>query len=237
MRTVQERPAKRAQNARALQPRANSAAQDPAVRALADPLARKLASLGQIRRYPKGSLLIRENDPAEELFVVLAGAVTVFVADAGGREMVLGQYGPCACLGEMALEGQARCASVRALKPTVCAVVDRSLLRRALSADPRLAMQLLTTVSKRVRNTTGVVKSLALSNVYNRVSDLLRSLDYEEIDGERWSREALRQLDIANRVGASRDMISRVLKELRRGGYIAIRDRRFTILRQPPTRW
>jgi len=237
MGVAQRRQVERVQRAWALQPRTSKAARNAAVRALADPLARKLSLLGQIRSFGKDSLLIRENEPAEELFVVLAGAVTVFVADHAGREMILGRYGPAACLGEMALQGQTRCASVRALEPTVCAVVKRKTLRRALNADPQLAMELLAAVSKRVRSATGVVKSLALSNVYNRVSDLLRSLDYEEIDGERWSREALRQLDIANRVGASRDMISRVLKELRRGGYIAIRDRRFTILRQLPARW
>jgi len=237
MRMVQARRTERVQHARALQPWTSKAARDPAVRALADPLARKLASLGQIRRYAKNSLLMRENEPAQELFVILAGVVTVFVADAAGREMVLGQYGPAACVGEMALEGQARCASVRALERTVCSVVKRKKLRQALSADPQLALQLLATVSKRVRSATGVAKSLALSNVYRRVSDLLLSLEYEEIDGRPWSREALRQLDIANRVGASRDMISRVLKELRRGGYIAMRDRRFTILRRPPVRW
>lgn len=237
MRKVQARQTKRVPHAPPAQPRANKAAQDPAVRALADPLARKLASLGQIRSYAKDSLLIRENEPAQELFVILGGAVTVFVADGAGREMVLGGYGPGACLGEMALEGQARCASVRALARTVCVVVKRGTLRRALSADPQLAMQLLAAVSERVRSATGVVKSLALSNVYRRVSDLLASLEYEQIDGMRWSREELRQLDIAKRVGASRDMISRVLKELRRGGYIAVRDRRFTILRQLPARW
>ncbi|HXY22734.1 MAG TPA: Crp/Fnr family transcriptional regulator [Burkholderiaceae bacterium] len=237
MRMVQARRTQRVQHARALQPWTSKAARDPAVRALADPLARKLASLGQIRRYAKGSLLIRENESAQELFVILAGVVTVFVADAAGHEMILGQYGPAACVGEMALEGQARCASVRALERTVCSVVKRKKLRRALSADPKLAMQLLATVSRRVQSATGVVKSLALSNVYRRVSDLLLSLEYDEIDGMLWSRQALRQLDIANRVGASRDMISRVLKELRRGGYIAMRDRRFTILRRPPVRW
>ncbi|HYA65340.1 MAG TPA: Crp/Fnr family transcriptional regulator [Burkholderiaceae bacterium] len=237
MRKVQAPQAKCVQHARALRPRAEKAARDPAVRALRDPLAQKLAPLGRVRSYGTGRLLIRENEPAQELFVVLAGGVMVFVADADGREMVLGQYGPGACLGEMALEGQRRCASVRALEPTVCAVVKRKTLRRALSADPQLAMQLLATVSGRVRGATAVVKSLALSNVYRRVSDLLLSLEYEEIDGGRWSRETFRQLDIANRVGASRDMISKVLKELRLGGYIAMRDRRITILRQPPARW
>lgn len=237
MRTVQAQKAQCAQHARARHSRTNKGAWDPALRALADPLAQRLAPLGRIRSYAKNGLLIRENDPADELFVILAGAVMVFVADADGREMVLGHYGPPACLGEMALEAQPRCASVRALERTVCAVIKRNTLRRALNADPQLAMQLLAAVSRRVQSTTAVVKSLALSNVYRRVCNLLLSLPYEEIDGVRWSREVLRQLDIANRVGASRDMISRVLKELRRGGYIAVRDRRFTILRQLPARW
>lgn len=227
-------PAKPTSTTRARGPRR---AWEPAISALADPVARQLAALGRIRSYAANSLIIRENDPADALFVILAGSVTVFVSDANGREMVLGQYGASAYVGEMALDGQVRCASVRALEPTLCAVVSRRSLRRAVGADPQLALRMLATASRRTRAATGVVKSLALSDVYSRVASLLASLQTIEIDGRPWSREPLRQLDIAKRVGASRDMVSKVLKQLRLGGYIAVNERRISVLRRPPARW
>ncbi len=222
---------------RARSPRRGKGAWEPAIRALADPLARKLAALGRVRRFPKDSLLIREGEASGDVFVILDGVAAVYVADGEGREMILGQYASSQVVGEMALAGQRRCASVRALESTVCCVLTRKTLHRAIRADPEIALQLFATAARRIRSTTDVVKSLALTNVYGRVAALLARLEYVALDGALWSREPLRQQDIANRVGASRDMISRVLKQLRLGGYIAVRDRRITILRRLPARW
>ena len=232
MRIVQAR-----QAARAKPPRRNKGAWHHAIQRLADPTACQIAEIGKIRSFAKDSLLIRESDTSGDLFVILAGAVAVFVANPDGREMILAHYRPPAFVGEMALDGAPRSASVRAVEPTVCAVVTRRALRRAIGADPQIALRLFATAAQRVRSATGVVKSLALSNVYRRVAGLLDSLEYIEMDGALWTREPLRQRDIANRVGASRDMISRVLKQLRLGGYIAMRERRISVLRRPPARW
>jgi len=210
---------------------------DPAIGRIADPVARELAARGRIRCFAKDTLIIRENDPGNALFVILAGAVQVYVSGANGQDMVLGRYGACDYVGELALDGRARSASVRALEPTVCSVVTRRALHSAIRADPRIAVRMLATVSRRTRVATGFVKSLALLDVYTRVAQLLLSLECVEIDGLRLSRERLTQKEIARRVGASRDMISRIFKELRTGGYVAVRDRRITILRAPPARW
>lgn len=210
---------------------------DPAIRSIADPLVRELAACGRVRSFDKNSIIIRESDAGDALFVILAGTVRVYVSDADGRQMVLGHYGPPETIGEMAFEGQARSASVCAMEPTVCSVVPREALLGAIRANPAIALRILATVSARTRSATGVVKSLALMDVYGRVARLLLSLQTVEIDGRRWTQERLTQQEIANRVGASRDMISRILKDLRTGGYIATRDRRITILRRPPARW
>jgi CRP/FNR family cyclic AMP-dependent transcriptional regulator len=203
-----------------------------------DPVARELAAGGEIRSFAKDSLIIRENDPGDALFVILAGRVKVFVADAQGREMILAHYGPGDYVGEMALDGQPRSASVCALEPTVCAVVARDDLRTAIRGDPDIAMRMLATLIGRARSATGNLKNLALMDVYGRVARLLLEQDYEPgADGLQWSRERLTHQEIANRVGASRDMISRIFKDLRAGGYIAVRDKRIAILRRPPARW
>ena len=205
---------------------------------LEDPIVRDLAARGTLRSYPRGSLILREGDPGDALFVIVAGRVSVFVSDLRGREFVLCHYGPGETLGEMALDGQARTASVRALEATACAVIERAALLAALRADPQIGLRLVTLISARARRTTVNLKDLALVDVYGRVARLLLAQEtVTGVDGLAWSREALTQQEMANRVGASRDMISRILKDLRAGGYVAVRDRHFTILRRPPARW
>jgi CRP/FNR family cyclic AMP-dependent transcriptional regulator len=209
-----------------------------AIRRIADPVVRELATGGEVRPYAKGEHLIREHEQGDALYVILAGRVKVYVADAQRRELVLAHYGAGDYVGEMALDGQPRSASVCALEPTVCAVVARDDLRTAIRGDPDIAMRMLATLIGRARSATGNLKNLALMDVYGRVARLLLEQDYEPgADGLQWSRERLTHQEIANRVGASRDMISRIFKDLRAGGYIAVRDKRIAILRRPPARW
>ncbi len=209
-----------------------------AAAALVDPLVRELAARGQVRRFARGAVLIREGDAGDALFLLLSGKVKVYVSDPQGREMILTDYEAGDYVGEMALDGEARSATVMALEPTSCAVVARDALRAAIHADPEIAMRLIAGLIGRARQATGKIKSLALMDVYGRVARLLLSMPTETgADGRAWSRERLTQLEIAHRVGASRDMISRILKDLRTGGYIAQRDKRVAVLRRPPARW
>jgi CRP/FNR family cyclic AMP-dependent transcriptional regulator len=210
---------------------------DPAIRKIGDPVLRELAARGAIRHYPKGSLIIRENEPGEALYVLLAGKVKVYVSDAAGRQMTLRHYEPVSYVGELAFDGRPRSASVSAQEPTVCAEVSWSKLQAAIRARPDVALRMLTDLIERVRSTTGNLKNLALMDVYGRIARLLRELEYVQENGEWWSRERLTQQEIAHRVGASRDMVSKILKDLRAGGYVAMSDKRFRILRRPPARW
>jgi CRP/FNR family cyclic AMP-dependent transcriptional regulator len=210
---------------------------DPAIRDIGDPVLRELAAGGDLRRFPKGSLIIREHDPGGSLFVLLAGKVKVYVSDAQGREMVLGHYEPVSYVGELALDGRPRSASVCAQEPTLCSEVSWERLRSAVGARPEIALRMLVTLIERQRHTTGNLKNLALMDVYGRIARLLLELEYVEERGASWSRERLTQQEIASRVGASRDMVGRILKDLRAGGYIEQREKRFRILRRPPARW
>ena len=201
-----------------------------------DPMVRSLAERGQFRTFPKNTLIINEGDRGDSLFVIITGRVKVFVSDDEGREMVLADHGPGGYVGEMALDGRPRSASVITLEPTTCSIVTREALREAIAANPDFALALIITLIDRARTTTTNVKNLALMDVYGRVARLLLSLATER-DGKLMVLERMTQQDIADRVGASRDMISRIFKDLSIGGYITIVDRQITINRRPPQRW
>jgi CRP/FNR family cyclic AMP-dependent transcriptional regulator len=207
------------------------------IEALADPLVRELARRGQVRALARNAIFINEGDHGDALFVILSGRVKVFVADAEGREMVLDIHGPGDYVGEMALDGRPRAASVMAMEPTVCSMLTREALRAAIAANPDVAMNLIATLIDRVRVATENVRNLALMDVYGRVARLLLSLAVEQPDGTLRVPERLTQQDIADRVGASRDMVSRIFKDLTAGGYVSVADRQITIRRRPPARW
>lgn len=210
---------------------------DVRIENLADPLVRELARGGQVRSMARNTVFIDEGDKGDSLFVILSGRVKVFVADADGREMVLDIHGPGDYVGELALDGRPRAASVMAMEPTVCSVLTRDALRTAIVANPDLAMNLIGTLIERLRIATEKVRNLALMDVYGRVARLLLSLAVEQPDGRMVVPERLTQQDIADRVGASRDMVSRIFKDLTTGGYVTVVDRQITINRKPPARW
>jgi CRP/FNR family cyclic AMP-dependent transcriptional regulator len=209
---------------------------DYSIAAIEDPVVRELATRGQIRSFPKNTVFINEGDRGDSLFVIVSGRVKVYVSDNQGREMILDIHGPGQYVGEMALDGRPRSASVMTLEATACAMVTRETLREAIVANPDLAMALIEELIDRARIATDTVKNLALMDVYGRVARLLLSLARER-DGKLVVPERLTQQDIADRVGASRDMISRIFKDLTTGGYVTVVDRQITLNRRPPPRW
>jgi CRP/FNR family transcriptional regulator, cyclic AMP receptor protein len=215
----------------------------PARPAHADPFAplaeetlRAMASSGVVRKFPKHTVLINEGDVGDSIYIVLSGKVKVFASNEAGKEVVIDFHGPGEYVGEMSLDGAPRSASVITVEPTACAVVSRAQFREFILAYPDFALHLIGKLIERVRFATENLKSLALSDVYGRLARLLGSLA-EERDGRQVIPEKLTQQDIAERVGASRDMISRLLKDLVAGGYLAIEERRIAILKRLPPAW
>lgn len=203
---------------------------------LAPETLRAIASTGVVRSYPKSAVLINEGDVGDSLYIVLSGRVKVYSSNAAGREVVIAFHGPGEYIGEMSLDGSPRSASVLTLEPTTCALVTRANFRQFILAHPDFALHLIEKLIQRVRLTTENVKSLALSDVYGRLVKLLLALAVER-DGNLVVPEKLTQQDIAERVGASRDMISRLLKDLVAGGYLSVQDRTITVLKKPPAGW
>ena len=205
------------------------------IAALADPGIRALAALGRVRSYPKQALIIHEGDVSDTVFIVLSGRVRVFSSAEDGRDVILDVLGAGEIVGEMALDGSPRSASIMTMDATTVAVIDAATLRERLKSDRDLAMLLVTELLGRLRKTSRVVKQLALGDVYERLSvvlneELRRSPAGGAIVG-------LTQQDLADRIGASRDMVNRIFRELGRGGYVQVARRRIRVLKPLPARW
>lgn len=204
------------------------------IAALAQPGLRRLASLGQVRTYPKHTIIIQEGDIADTVYITLSGSVRVYSATADGREVVLDVIGPGELIGEMVLDGSPRSASVMTIEPTSMAFMQSSTLREHLRNDPDLALLLIAELMGRLRKRSESVKQLALSDVYQRLSAVLT-----EIGGAQRPAviEGLTQQDLADRIGASRDTVNRIFKELIKGGFVEVARRKLTLLKALPAQW
>lgn len=197
---------------------------------------RALSSQGPVKSFRKQTIIVNEGDETDSLYVILSGRVKVFLADDSGKEIVLGTQGPGEYFGEMVLDGGARSASVMTLEPSRFIVIPRPRMREFLRGQTEFSVRLIEKLIRRTRVLTASVKNLALMDVYGRVARLLLELA-EEDRGRLVIREKLTQLDVANRVGASREMVSRILKDLAVGGYISVKQKRITIHKVPPRHW
>jgi CRP/FNR family cyclic AMP-dependent transcriptional regulator len=204
--------------------------------AIADPFVRELASLGRLRSYPKNTVFITEGDSSDSVFVILAGRVKIFLSDTEGHEMILDTQGPGEYVGEMALDGNPRSASVMTMESTAFSVVGRDPIREAIRRNPDFALEMISKIIDRARLATNSVKDLALLDVYGRVARLLLNMAVD-CNGKLEIPEKLTQQEIAERVGASRDMVSRIFRDLTAGGYISVESRHITINKKPPARW
>ena len=209
------------------------------------PLLRPLAERGQLRRWRRGSLLVEEGDPGDTLLIVIDGRVKAFSEtppSAHGRdkvrEITYGIYSAGDYIGEMTLDGGNRSASVIALETTVCSVVTRHSIRQHISEHPDFAFELLARVIARARGATTNAKGMALLDVYSRLRSLLDSLATEAAaDGHRLIAERLTHAETASRLGCSREMVSRLLKDLDTGGYIRVEGAGLRLLKPLPMRW
>jgi len=208
--------------------------------AVADPSLRALAERGVLRRYRRGTILIQEGDTGDTLFVVLSGRLRVFSSGGDGareREVTFNVHGPGECVGEMALDGGPRSASVIAVEPTVCSMVARATLREQIARDPDLALGLIARVIRRARLATESARGMATLDVYGRLVRRLEALGVAGPDGARRVPEGTTHALLASEIGCSREMVSRLMKDLVRGGYVALEGRRIVLTKALPRSW
>ena len=208
----------------------------PPAGGLSSSLLESLAARGNLRSYPAHAILITEGDASDSLYIVLSGRLKVFATSDDGRDVVLSEIGPGEYFGELSLDGGPRSVSVQAVEPCSCRVLSGVEMRLLLTEHPEFALHLSLKLIAMARRLTEQVKSLALQNVYGRLVRLLT--DLSDAQGEEFvTRQKLTQQDIAERIGSSREMVNRVMKELTIGGYVSVRDSRHVIHRKLPAAW
>ena len=196
----------------------------------------KLASRGVVRSYRKNTIILNEGESGDSLFVLLEGRVKVYATDENGREITYGNIDAGDYFGEMSLDGGKRSASVMTVDACICALVSRASVEQHLAEDPTFAMKLVAQVIRRARKATETARQMALLDVYGRMIQTLESEQGPASKGPVELTQITHQ-QIASRVGASREMVSRLLKDLEKGGYIDLGVKRITLKKKLPLRW
>ncbi len=195
-----------------------------------------LSAHAKLQSFPRNKLIIHEGDHSDSVYVIHSGRVKVFLYGKNGKEIDLNILGPGEYFGEMVLDSGPRSASVMTIEPAQFFIIPQAVFREFVIKHPEFAMRLIKTLIFRARGQLNNVRSLASLDVYGRVARLLLDLAGEE-DGRLVIQGKLTKQEIANRVGASREMISRVFKDLSVGGYIEVEKNRITIARTLPDHW
>ena len=187
-----------------------------------------------IRRYPKGAIVANTGDRLDLFSVILSGTILWYWRDDADHVLKRGTEGPGGHFADATLNGGPILMSVMALEDLRVASIPTSELRALLLRHPHLAVGLLMDVVVRLRRLLEATRSFTMEDVYARVVKLLLQCA-AETQGKRIA--ALTHAEIGHRVGATREMVGRLLRDLARGGYIKSERGRITILRKPPRRW
>ena len=196
-----------------------------------------ISSLTVTRSFPKNTLVICEGDQSDSLYLILSGKVKVFLSDEEGKEVTLNMQSEGEYFGELAILDEApRSASVMTTEETKLAILSRAAFDKCMEEHPAMAITIMRGLARRLRELTENVRSLALMDVYGRVARLLLEMA-EELDDKKVIKQRLTQRDIASMVGASREMVSRILRDLSIGGYITVENKIITINERLPAAW
>jgi len=175
------------------------------------------------RSLPRSTTVMASGDPTDSLYIVLSGRLKVMMSDAEGKEVILSILGPGEFFGEMGLIDDApRSASVVSIEACELLSIAKRDFKKSLAENFEMAQAVMRGLVRRLRDADRKIGSLALLDVYGRVARLLLDMS-ETVDGEKVVTKRLPKQDIAKMIGASREMVSRVMKDLQTGGYIEMR--------------
>ena len=177
------------------------------------------------RRFKRGEVIVEQCKKSNALFILLNGRARVVTADSRGREVILATLQPGDHIGEMSLiDNEPHSATVRAEVQTDVLMLGRIEFARCLPENSSMAYAVMRGLVQRLRHADRKIESLALMDVYGRVARALLEFATETGDGEMLIREKISRQDIAKMVGASREMVSRVMKDLEERGFIQTQE-------------
>jgi CRP/FNR family cyclic AMP-dependent transcriptional regulator len=195
----------------------------PLFSSVPDEQLRMLATVVTRRSVTRGATIMVAGDLTDSLYIVLSGRLKVMMSDAEGKEVILSILGPGEFFGEMGLiDDSPRSASVVAIEPCELLSIAKRDFSKCLADNFEMAMAVMRGLVRRLREADRKIGSLALLDVYGRVARLLLDMS-DTVDGQKMVTKRLPKQDIAKMIGASREMVSRVMKDLQLGGYIEMR--------------
>lgn len=197
----------------------------------------RLERSATMRKFKKNTHIIVVGEQSHAAYLLLDGTAYAFTDDDDGNEFIVGSFSAGDCFGELGLlDGQSRTANVITTSQCECLVVPRGEIMAEIRQQPSVAEAIISTLVGRIRTMTEDVSCLALMDVYGRLVRTLKTASSEQDDGSRLTSRMTHQ-ELASRVGSSREMVSKILKELRVGGYITIESHCIRIHKELPDRW
>lgn len=190
----------------------------------------KIAKVAGRKRVERGAYVVRAGENTDSLYILLTGRAKVTNTDEEGREIILAWLDSGEFFGEMGLiDGSPRSASVVAAEPCELLSLSKEAFQRCLQDNFQVAQKLMQILVRRLREADRKIESLALLDVYGRVARLLLDLSVAE-DGRRIVKKKISKQDMARMIGASREMVSKVMRDLELSGYIAVENDRLVIM-------
>jgi len=202
---------------------------------ISDDALQQIASASILKRYERGQIVLQAESPgtlpAKYLYVLLSGRVRVFLQHPDGKEVALAELGRQDFFGEMGLlDDLPPSASIETLESMEALLVPETVFKQYLVGNAQVTISLIRALVHRLREADRKIESLALLDVYGRVARLLLDLS-EEVEGKRVLQQAPTKTDIARQVGASREMVTRVMRHLEESGTILVEKRKVTLLK------
>jgi len=181
------------------------------------------------KTYARQTLIVQDGDPGERFYLLRKGRAKVFLGNEDGREVILSILGPGDFFGELALIDDEPCsASVMTLEESEFVSIGKNEFQKVMAGSATMAFNMLKAVSRRLRDADQQIESLALNDVKARVEQALRSLA-EPDNGEKVIPARVTHKDIAAMVGASREVVTRVFRDLEERGVVRVEGRRITL--------
>ncbi len=197
-----------------------------------------LSSHSREIQFRKNAVLMTEGDIGESMYVIQSGLVKVYVSDEDGKELMLYQQGPGAVIGDIALlDDEPRSASVSTLEKTSAIMIGKASFLQCLQESPEMSLGIIRSLTQRLRQATEGSRSLALDNVYRRLADKLQELSVEAPNGSHRLEKKYSHQELGNMIGASREMVGKVMAELIKGEYVELNEGILYLQKKLPKNW
>ena len=198
----------------------------------------ELARARVVRKFPRSATIINDGDATNAIYIINKGKVKVCKTSETGKEVVIAVLDEGEHFGEMSLiDEKPRSASIVTKEACEITIINKGDFDRILLASPQLAMSVMKGLCERLRAADRSIESLALMDVYGRIARVLLDMAQDDGNDKLSIDEPLTHKDIAQMVGSSREMVSRIFKDLVSGGYITVEQKRITINTTLPSAW